>query len=152
MAKIAVEDVVIRVLKPGDIDRILEIDEMVSGQKRTEYYQKKFFSALDETRQIVTSLAAEVEHKIVGFIMGEVLMGEFGIPSETATIDTIGIDPKYQRSGVARVLMEEFKTNLKKAGVQTVYTFVDRDAQQLLRFFESSGFSPGNMVNLRMKL
>ena len=84
--------------------------------------------------------------------MGEMLMGEFGIPSETAAIDTIGVDPKYQESGVARALMEEFKTNLKKAGVQTVYTFVDWNDWRLLRFFESSGFSPGNMVNLKMEL
>lgn len=152
MAKIAIEDVVIRVLKPNDIEQVVDIDEKVSGERRKEYYERKFASVLDKERQIVTSLVAEFDNKIIGFIMGEVLLGEFGIPAATATIDTIGVDPEYQGSGVGKALMEEYLSNLRKAGVETVYTFVNWNDWGLLKFFESAGFKPGRMINLEIKL
>ncbi|MBI4676290.1 MAG: GNAT family N-acetyltransferase [Elusimicrobia bacterium] len=165
MATIAAQDILIRALRPEDIDRIVEIDEEVSGLNRREYYEKKFSSAFEGTRPMTISLVAMVEGKPVGFVMGEVLLGEFGIPADTATIDTIGVDPDRQGSGVgralmeefrshvrkARALMEEFRSHVRKAGVRTVFTFVNWNEWGLLRFFESAGFSPGRMVNLELK-
>lgn len=151
MATIAAQDILIRALRPEDIDRIVEIDEEVSGLNRREYYEKKFSSAFEGTRPMTISLVAMVEGKPVGFVMGEVLLGEFGIPADTATIDTIGVDPDRQGSGVGRALMEEFRSHVRKAGVRTVFTFVNWNEWGLLRFFESAGFSPGRMVNLELK-
>lgn len=151
MAKISIEDMVIRVMRPEDISRIVEIDEKVSGETRLAYYERKFTQVLSE-REMVTSLVAEVEGEVIGFIMGEVLLGEFGIPVETGIIDTIGVDPKYQGSGVGKTLIIEFSSNLRKAGVKTVYTFINWNDWSLLRFFESFGFEPGKMINLEMQL
>jgi ribosomal protein S18 acetylase RimI-like enzyme len=69
--------------------------------------------ALDETRQLVTSLVIEVDGKVAGFMMGVVYLGEFGVPETTATVDTLGVDPVYQGPGVGTTLFEEYASHLR---------------------------------------
>jgi hypothetical protein len=48
--------------------------------------------------------------------------------------------------------MSEMVNNLKKVGVDTVYTFVNWRDWGLLQFFDSMGFSRGDMINLELKV
>jgi len=48
--------------------------------------------------------------------------------------------------------MDNLKSELKKAGVNNVITWVGWDDWDLLKFFASSGFKPGTAVNLKMPL
>ena len=41
------------------------------------------------------SLVAEWEGKVIGFIMGAIFHGEFGIPERRANIESIGIHPDH---------------------------------------------------------
>ncbi|HLC27471.1 MAG TPA: GNAT family N-acetyltransferase [bacterium] len=139
-AKLAQEQIRIRLIQRGDMDAIVFIDAQSFGKKRPEYYEQKVDLALDDRRHLVTSLVAEVGGKVVGFIMGEIYRGEFGIPDTVATIDTIGVDSKYQRNGIGQFLMEEFVTIARKAGVEVINTRVAWNDWDLLRFFDSSSF------------
>ena len=152
MAKIAREDVVIRIIRKEDYDRIVGIDAKITGRRRMNYFRRKMFLALDDKQQLVTSLVAEVGGKVVGFIMGNVSIGEFGIPETTATIDTLGVDPEYQQQGVAQVLMEEFITNVGKAGAERITTQVRWNDTDLLKFFDTQGFNPAKMISLELKI
>jgi ribosomal protein S18 acetylase RimI-like enzyme len=153
MAKLAEEDVEIRVMRESDIGPVIEIDYKVFGKRRPEYYERKIAEVLDEERgRLVTSLVAEVEGKVAGFIMGSVYLGEFGIPETSASIDTIGVDPEFQRQGVAAYLLEEFKTTVKKAGVSRIHTLVNWTDTDLLGFFGKSGFVAANTLNLKLDL
>ncbi len=152
MPQIAPEDIKVRVIRPEDFEALVEIDAQVFGTRRPEYYERKIHTALDKTGRVVTSLVAEVGGKIIGFIMGEVYLGEFGIPESTATIDTIGVHPEFQRQAVARKLMEEFLTTVKAAGVKLIQTRINWNDWGLLRFFEKMGFSPAKVINLELKL
>jgi len=60
--------------------------------------------------------------------------------------------PDYQGQGLAIELMKEFVTNLKKAGVERIYTLVNWNDWDLLRFFEKSGFVPAKMLNLELQI
>lgn len=100
----------------------------------------------------MVSLAAELEGKVVGFIIGEAYLGEFGIPATTAFVDTIGVDPDHQHQGVARALMEEFVTTARKAGITTISTLVNWNDHDLVRFFDGIGFQPARTLNLELKL
>jgi ribosomal protein S18 acetylase RimI-like enzyme len=111
----------VRVMRPDDLEAVVEIDAQVFGQRRPEYYERKMALALDETQQLVTSLVIEVEGKVVGFIMGEVYLGEFGVPETTATIDTIGVGPAYQGRGVGTTLFEEYASHLRKQDRRPVH-------------------------------
>src|SRR3990167_2316932 len=67
-----------RVLKREDLDAIVEIDKLVSRQYRRDYYERKVETMLDAARNINSSLVAEVDGRIVGFIMGRSVRGVRG--------------------------------------------------------------------------
>ena len=152
MANFHPEKLTIRTMRKGDIDSIVEIDAQVLGQKRSDYYERKGALSLDSERQLVTSLVATYEDQIIGFIMGNLYMGEYGIPEATASLDTIGVRPDYQGRGVASELIKNYIANLKKAGVENIYILVDWNNWGMLRLFEKFGFLPARTVNLEFKL
>ncbi len=139
-------------MREEDLDPIVEIDAQVLGQRRPEYYRRKCALALDDTQQLVTSLVAEYNGQVVGFIMGNVYLEEFGIPETTASLDTIGVHPDYRKQGVATQLMAEFITHARAAGVDTIYTLVNWNDWALLRFFEAVGFAPAKTIHLELKV
>ncbi len=141
---------VIRTMVPSDLDRIVEIDIKVLGKPRPEYWEMKF--ELGEKRSQVSSLVAELDGKVIGFIIGGASRWEYGVPENIGWIDTIGVDPDYQRKGIAKILFTEMTNNLKKVGVDTMYTFVTRRDWKLLKFFNSIGFQKGDMINLEFDI
>jgi len=153
MAKLAPENVEIRVMRESDLDLVTEIDYKVFGKRRSEYYERKIAEVLDQdSGRLMTSLVAKVGDQVAGFVMGSVYLGEFGIPESIAYIDTIGVDPEYQRQGVAGYLLDEFKTTVHKAGVNKVRTLVDWSDTDLLSFFADRGFVAANTLNLKLDL
>ena len=141
---------VIRTMVPSDLDRIVEIDIKVLGKPRPEYWEMKF--ELGEKRSQISSLVAELDGKVIGFIIGGASRWEYGVPENIGWIDTIGVDPDYQRKGIAKILFTEMTNNLKKVGVDTMYTFVTRRDWKLLKFFNSIGFQKGDMINLEFDI
>lgn len=152
MSKVDPKKLAIRVMKRKDIEAIVEIDTKILGEERPEYYDRKCALALDDSMQLVTSLVAVYEDKVIGFIMGNVFLGEFGIPESMATLDTIGVHPDYQGQGVAVELIRQFMTNAKKAQVEHIYTFVNWNDWGMLRFLEKSGFGPSKAITLEVNL
>ena len=152
MPKVDPKKLIIRVMKKEDVDAIVGLDAKVSGEERPDYYNRKCALALDASMQMVTSLVAVYDKKVIGFIMGNVFLGEFGIPESIATFDTIGVHPDYQGQGVATELIRQFVTNLKKAQVEHIYSFVAWNDWDMLRFLEKSGFGPSKTLALEMKL
>ncbi len=144
------ENINIRALKKEDLPAIVEIDEKVLGENRKEYWERKI-EALD-TKSTQTSFAAEVEGNVVGFILGDISGWEFGVPDTIGWIDTIGVDPAYQKKGLATALANELIRGLKAVGVKTIYTLVSWNDWDLLQFFHAMGFSRGDMINLELKI
>ncbi len=150
--KIDVDKLVIRPLSNADKDAILQIDKAVSGKERASYIEGKFFRATEDKGHLLNSLVAEYEGQVVGFIMGEIYLGEFGIPADTAAIDTIGVHPEYQRKGIAHLLLNEYKGHARAAGVNRLHTLVDWNDWQLIHFFDSAGFSPARKLSLETSI
>ncbi|HOP86011.1 MAG TPA: GNAT family N-acetyltransferase [Syntrophorhabdaceae bacterium] len=143
----------IRFLRADDFDAIVKIDNKVLGLYRLEYYKLKFEKLVQSKDYVPTSLVAETENgTVVGFIMGELYIGEFGISQEKATLDTIGVDPDYQRRGIGKLLINEYLAHLKKLGVEKVNTLVDWDDAKLIHFFSANKFSPSKVINLERTL
>jgi ribosomal protein S18 acetylase RimI-like enzyme len=140
----------IRVMVPSDLDRIVEIDIKVLGKVRPDYWKMKV--ELDEKRTQVSRLVAELDGKVVGFIIGYASRWEYGLPEKIGWIDTIGVDPDCQRKGVAKLLVREMAKNLKFMGVDTVCTLVTRLDWKLLKFFQSLGFHEGDVMNLALDI
>ena len=141
---------VIRTMNSKDLDRIVEIDTKILGQPRPEYWEMKL--ELVEKRSPIASLVAEMDGEVIGFIIGDASGWEYGVPEDVGWIDTIGVDPAYQRKGIAQMLFSEMIDHLKKVGVTSIYTFVNWRDWSLLQFFDSMGFTKGDMVNLELKI
>jgi predicted N-acetyltransferase YhbS len=146
----SLEKMKIRTLNKGDLVAIIEIDEKILGENRRTYWKKKLELMNNKSSNI--SLIAEVEEKVVGFILGDVSGWEFGVPETIGWIDTIGIDPTYQKKGLATALAHELIKNLKVLGVKTIYTLVSWNDWDLLQFFHAMGFTRGDMINLELKI
>jgi ribosomal protein S18 acetylase RimI-like enzyme len=107
--------------------------------------------SLAEQRLPLASLVAETDGKVVGFILGDASGYEYSVPENIGWIDTIGVDPAYQKQGIAQMLMKEMIANLKKVGVDTIYTMVNWPDWDLLKFFHACGFQKGPLINLELK-
>ena len=146
----SLENVIIRTLKKDDLDAIVGIDEKVLGENRKNYWERKLELMNHQSTQV--SLVAELEGKVVGFILGDISGWEFGVPETIGWIDTIGVDPVYQKRGLATALAHELIKNLKAFGVKTIYTLVSWNDWDLLQFFHAMGFTRGDMINLELKI
>lgn len=140
----------IRAMARPDLEQIVDIDIKVLGKPRPEYWAMKI--DIVENHPHISSLVAEMDGNVVGFIIGGASRWEYGVPEDIGWIDTIGVDPEYQRMGIAKILFTEMANNLKKVGVKTINTFVTRRDWRLLKFFNSIGFQPGDMTNLELDL
>jgi len=146
----SLENLEIRTLKKEDLGTLIKIDEKVLGESRKDYWEKRLAVMSNKSSEV--SLVAEVEGQVVGFILGDISGWEFGVPESIGWMDTIGVDPAYQKRGIARALAHELIKNLKAIGVRTVYTLVSWDNWDLLQFFHAMGFTRGDMINLELKI
>jgi len=143
----------IRLMKTDDFDAVVGIDEKVLKASRPDYYEMKFEKLFKSKDYLPTSLVAEEEDgTVVGFVMGVLYMGEYGIFQEEATLDTIGVDPHYQHNGLGKQLINEFMDHLKTLGVQKINTLVDWNDSKLIHFFSANQFSPSKSINLERRL
>jgi ribosomal protein S18 acetylase RimI-like enzyme len=139
----------IRLMKAEDFDAVVAIDEKVLKSSRQEYYKLKFEKLFKSKDYLPTSLVAEEEHgMVVGFVMGELYMGEYGIFQEEATLDTIGVDPDYRHKGIGEKLINEFVDHLRSLGVKKINTLVNWNDTKLIHFFSANQFSPSKTINL----
>lgn len=143
---------VMRVLRQEDLDAIVAIDAAATRQSRREYYERKIASILNRKANTNCSLVCEVDGKLVGFMMGYVFFGEFGISDGTATIDTLGVHPDFRNYGIASEMFDQFTMNMKAAGVKKIYALVNWDDVALEKFFSRQKFVPSKRINLELQL
>jgi predicted N-acetyltransferase YhbS len=141
-------EVEVRLLRPEDVDSIVAIDARITGQARPEYYRHKLQASTLHEAQISTSLVAVVDGQAIGFLMGTLFFGEFGIPESSAVVDTLGVDPAHQDRGAGGALITQFLANMKAAGVEKIYTLVEWRDFGLLKFFGNMGFVPSQRLSL----
>jgi predicted N-acetyltransferase YhbS len=145
--------ITIRLMKADDFDAVVGIDEKVLKTARPEYYEMKFEKLFQSKDYVPASLVAEEEDgSVVGFVMGELFLGEYGIFQEQATLDTIGVDTDCQQKGIGRQLMKEFMDHLRELGVQKINTLVDWNDSSLVEFFRANEFTPSKTINLERRI
>jgi GNAT superfamily N-acetyltransferase len=160
------QKVKIRVLCETDLDAVVRIDNKVLGKERRKFWKRKIAYTDIYPRP---ALVAEIDGKVVGFILGYVSGWEFGVPDSVGWIDTLGVDPVYQRQGIGSLLfnalIEVFKCSGKEKkpetieakktkieGVDVVNTLVSWERLDLLQFYHAMGFKKGEMLNLKLKI
>jgi ribosomal protein S18 acetylase RimI-like enzyme len=140
----------IRPVEELDIEEIAAIDEKIGGRYRPEVWEKRIFYYL--RRDPEGSFAAVADGKVVGFMLGEVRSGEFGMEEPTGWVEVLGVDPAYQGRAVGRGLAETMLAHFRSLGVRRVRTLVDDGMPQIEGFFRSLGFAPAPLTALALEL
>lgn len=148
-AEPALENVVVRRLRPRDLEAVIALDARIVARRRDEYFRVKLDMALKETG-VEVSLAAEIDGMFVGFLIARVFYGEFGRTEPSAVLEVLGVDPDFRGRGVGRDLLRQLRTNLLALGVRSIQTEVGWDDQDLMRFFHGEGFVPAARLCLEL--
>jgi ribosomal protein S18 acetylase RimI-like enzyme len=134
----------IRPLDELDISDIVAVDEKLSGRYRPEVWERQIGYYL--RRDPDASFVAEAGGKVVGFMLGEVRSGEFGLEEPTGWIEVLGVDPEHQGKAIGRRLAEAVLEHFRQRGAHAVRTLVDEEKQDDIRgFFHSLGFAPSSL-------
>ena len=151
MAKTATKSVFIRNLREDDLSAIVDIEDRTTGVSRRPYWEKRIEMS-EAIRPHWTSLVAEYDNRVVGFLFGRAGELEFGLPGTVAWIEIIGVDPTYRKHGVGAALMEQFAGSAEDHGIQTIFTLVSKGNSQMEHFFSKSGYTQGEMVHFQKKV
>lgn len=141
-----VESFIIRRLKTEDADDIKGISAAITSLP-TDY---DFNRMIEEQalRSEDASFVAEIEGKVVGYIITSIFSGLFGI-KRSAWLSLIGVHPRYMGRRIGERLAEEGFRFCKEQGIKDIYTSVRWDSTDLLSFFKTLGFDRSNFINLR---
>lgn len=141
----------IRSLEKGDLAAIVNMEERQTGIARPDYWEKRL-EISEAIRPHWASLVAELDNRVVGFILGRAGEHEFGLPGTVAWVEMIGVDPAYRRRGVAEELIEKFTESAEDHGIKTIFTLIDPSRSDLQHFFSKRGFEHGKMVHYQKDL
>src|SRR4029079_17043088 len=133
-----------------DIEDIAGIDEKLGGRYRPEVWEKRVFYYL--RRDPEGSFVATSGGRVVGFMLGEVRSGEFGLEEPTGWVEVLGVDPGFQGGGVGRRLAAAMLDHFRAQGAHFVRTLVDERMPEIEKFFHSLGFQPAPVQTLNLHL
>ena len=146
-------DVKIRLMRDHDFNIVVGIEEKALNVSRMEYYELKFEKLFKSKDYLPVSLVAEEENgPVVGFVIGELFMGEDGVFPKEATLDDIGVDPGCRHKDVGDQLINAFIDHLRKLGVQKINTLVDSSDSKLMDFFGANKFFLSKTINMERNL
>ena len=147
----------IRPLSLDNIKDIVRIEKRIEGklgiinEERMEYLKEATRYNIERSDPMM-SLGAELDENIVGFIIGEIRIWEFGIGEKTGWIRILGVDPDFQRRGIGRKLGEALLEHFERRGIKRVRTMAEWYTGDLISFFKSLGFNMLNMIPLEKEL
>ena len=147
------QEVSIRPMQSADLAVVIELDARVFGKSRTAYFERRL-AALEHlaTGNHLIFLVAVYRGEVVGFVMGTLASGEFGLPQVTAIVDSIAVHPHYQRQHIGQRLIESFLSQSTSLGAKAAYTLVQWENWELLKVFHALGFSLASTIPLERQI
>lgn len=137
------DTVTIRNLDTVDIGDVVAIDEKISGQYRPEVWDRRIAYYL--RRDPDAALVAVAGGQVVGFMLGEVRAGEFGLEEPTGWIEVLGVDPEARGKAIGRRLADAMLDHFRSLDAVAVRTLVDEKSADIAGFFASLGFEPATL-------
>ena len=139
----ATEKVTIRGIEDTDIDGITALDEKIGGAYRPEVWEARIGYYL--RRDPEAPVVAEADGQVVGFMLGEVRSGEFGLEEPTGWIEVLGVDPDLRGQAIGRRLAERMLDHFRSREATSVRTLVDEEMAGIAAFFRALGFQPSSL-------
>lgn len=158
-------EVIIRPLQLEDLDQMIHIEKVLQKQWREEMPNRSeralkselniFKKTMEHHLQFTDAtlrLGAELEGVLVGYIIGEIRLWEFGVGDEVGWINVMAVDPNYQQRGIGHQLGQSLLDNMKAQGVQRIRTLTDSYSGEMIAFFRSLGFRIITMLPMEKRL
>jgi ribosomal protein S18 acetylase RimI-like enzyme len=148
----ATPEVSVRPASELDIGDIVRIDERIGGDYRPEVWERRlgYYIRRDPDASVV---AESPDGRVVGFMLGEVRSGEFGLEHPTGWLEVLGVDPDFRGRAVGRRMAEAMLEHFRSCGAIEVRTLVDEEAMgDVAGFFRSLGFEPAPQKPFVMQL
>ena len=140
------QNLIIRSLEVRDSEDISRIQEAITKEPSTIDYHKVVHEEVKKNNSV--SFVAELDGKVVGFIITFILYGGFGL-EKSAWIGLFGVEPKYMGSGIGKRMAKEVFDELTKMNIKNIFSSVKWDSVDLLSFFKSLGFDRCEFINLK---
>jgi len=143
--------VAVRPARRGDLPQVTAIDATVTGLEKRDYWRSIYRRYGEPDHAGRHFLVADVDGRVVGFVIGEVRDWEFGSPP-CGWVFAIDVKPDARQSGIGTRLLEAICAGFRRAGVRKVRTMLGRDNTLILSFFRSQGMMTGPFIPLEMDL
>ena len=140
----------VRPLDELDIGGIVRIDERITGIYRPEVWERRVGYYL--RRDPDASQVAEAEGRVVGFMLGDLRAGEFGLEEPSGWIERFGIDPDYRGRELGKRLFEAIFRHFQARGASAVRTLVDQKDTGVAGFLGAMGFTPSGLQALEIRI
>lgn len=140
----------VRPLDELDIGGIVSIDERMTGIYRPEIWERRVGYYL--RRDPGASQVAELNGRVVGFMLGDLRAGEFGLEEPSGWIERFGIDPDYRGRDLGTQLFGAIRRHFEASGAVTIRTLVDREDAGVSGFLGALGFTPSPLQALEIRL
>lgn len=139
-------DILIRELRAEDAKDISNIYAAITQTP----VRDDFIRIISEqvNRKEDASFVAELDGKVVGYMISIVISGGFGI-KESTWISNMGVNPSFMGQGIGETMANRIFEFSREKGIIDIYTSVRWDSPDLLSFFKTLGFDRSNFINLR---
>jgi ribosomal protein S18 acetylase RimI-like enzyme len=147
----------IRLLGMDDLEDILRIEEKIIAEQNSGN-SERLVSLKDTTiyhlqhGDPLLNLGAEIDGKLVGFIISEVRRWEFGVGGMTGWILILGVDQDYQGMGAGHKLSSTLLDHFRKKNIIKIRTMVEWHEGELISYFRSLGFNMLGMLPLEKEI
>lgn len=139
-----------RPLTELDIEAVTRIDELVTGRYRPEVWEQRVGYYM--RRDPESSQVAEVGGKVVGFMLGEVRGGEFGLEEPTGWVEFFGVDPGVRGRDVGSGLLDALLAQFRERGAQLARTIVADQDREIAGFIGKMGFTRAPLTAYEKRL
>ena len=143
------DNFIIRSIKIEDADDIASIQASITKSPVKIDFRQVIEKQVQGDKD--ASFVAEVDNRIVGFMISYIVYGGFGL-EKSAWIATLGVDPQFMGQGIGKRLAKEILRACRDMGIKHVFTSVRWDSVDLLSFFKILDFDRSNFINLRKEL
>jgi len=141
-----------RPLAAADLDTVIAIDAAITGARREEFFKRRLAAAEARPSNYVFVGAEAEKGKLVAYMLGRILSGEFGSRDRVIVLDGVGADPANHVEGAGSALIDAVEDISRAKNISRIQTQVDWRDGQLLHFLDGVGFRMSSRLVLSREL